>query len=63
MFKTVCEIDITYYPFDEQHCKLVFGAWSYHTSKMNLTNMADIVNMDSYGGNGEWEIYETKVIR
>ena len=43
VFKTICEIDITYYPFDEQHCQLVFGAWSYHTTKMNLSNMIDTV--------------------
>jgi hypothetical protein len=59
----VCEIDITYYPFDEQRCKLIFGAWSYHTTKMNLTNMYDKVNKDSYEENGEWEIYETEVKR
>ncbi len=38
VFKTMCEIDITFYPFDEQKCELNFGALSYHTSKMNLTN-------------------------
>ncbi|KAI0242977.1 Neuronal acetylcholine receptor subunit alpha-4, partial [Lamellibrachia satsuma] len=37
-FKTMCQIDITYYPFDDQTCSLVFGAWSYQTSNMNLTS-------------------------
>ena len=37
IFKTMCQIDITYYPFDEQKCDLTFGAWSYYTSKMNMT--------------------------
>ncbi len=59
VFKTMCQIDITYYPFDEQHCDLIFGAWSYHTSKMNLTSEKDIVNLDSYKLNGEWEIMGT----
>ncbi len=63
IFKTVCQIDITYYPFDEQTCKLRFGAWSYHTTKMNLTNSANEVNMDSYESNGEWEIKTTTVKR
>ena len=36
VFKTMCVIDITYYPFDDQTCRLTFGAWSYHTAKMNL---------------------------
>jgi len=37
VFKTMCGIDITYYPFDEQSCDLTFGAWSYYTTKMNLS--------------------------
>ncbi len=57
----MCTIDITYYPFDEQVCSLTFGAWSYHTFKMNLTNMEDTVNLDSYTENGEWDIVTTEV--
>lgn len=63
IFKTICEIDITYYPFDEQRCKLIFGAWSYHTTKMNLTNIDSVVNLDSYEQNGEWEIQSTEAVR
>ena len=37
IFKTMCHIDITYYPFDEQKCDLTFGAWAYYTNKMNMT--------------------------
>ena len=59
----MCEIDITYYPFDEQMCSMKFGAWSYHTGKMNLTSHGEEVNLDSYSINGEWEIYNTDVIR
>ena len=57
----MCAIDITYYPFDDQKCVLTFGAWSYHTSKMNLTNSNDTINLDSYNENGEWNILGTLV--
>ena len=63
VFKTVCEVDITYYPFDEQVCRLVFGAWSYRTSKMNLTNLDNSINMDAYNENGEWEVFKTEIRR
>ena len=26
---SICKIDITYFPFDEQKCPLVFGSWTY----------------------------------
>ncbi|ESN99178.1 hypothetical protein HELRODRAFT_66967, partial [Helobdella robusta] len=63
VFKTICEIDITYYPFDEQCCTITFGAWSYHTSKMNLTNSIDKVNLESLERNGEWDIFRTVALR
>ena len=44
-----------------QGCALVFGAWSYHTTKMNLSNSNTHINLDSYERNGEWEILSTKV--
>lgn len=39
-----------------------FGAWSYHTAKMNLTTEYDVINMDSYKTNGEWEVIDKRVI-
>ena len=63
VFKTMCQIDITYYPFDEQKCDLVFGAWSYYTSKMNLTTNVTTVNLDTYESNGEWHLLGTYVVR
>jgi len=46
-----------------QKCALVFGAWSYHTTKMNLTVRDTTVNLDSYRRNGEWSILSTEVVR
>ena len=63
VFKTMCQIDITYYPFDEQRCDLTFGAWSYYTSKMNLTTSSVKINLDTYDTNGEWDILDTSVER
>lgn len=27
--RSSCKIDITYFPFDDQRCKMKFGSWSY----------------------------------
>ncbi len=59
----MCEIDITYFPFDDQRCAIVFGAWSYHTTKMNLTSASDEINLDSYSKNGEWQIVNSVAAR
>jgi len=27
--RSSCKIDITYFPFDDQKCRLKFGSWTY----------------------------------
>uniref|UniRef100_A0A336M2F1 CSON009230 protein n=1 Tax=Culicoides sonorensis TaxID=179676 RepID=A0A336M2F1_CULSO len=29
IFKSTCKIDITWFPFDDQHCEMKFGSWTY----------------------------------
>ena len=60
-FRTTCDIDIYYFPFDKQRCDIVIGAWVYHSAKMNVTNVSSDVNTDNYTVNGEWELIGTAV--
>ena len=63
-FLTQCNIDILYYPFDDQTCKLVVENWVYDTSKVNLVH-GDLTTIDlnTYQENGEWDITSTEVKR
>lgn len=60
-FRTTCDINIYYFPFDRQHCEINIGAWVYHSAKMNVTNVSSDVNTDNYTLNGEWELLSTSV--
>ncbi len=37
IFKSTCKIDITWFPFDDQHCTMKFGSWTYDGSQV-ITN-------------------------
>ena len=59
IFRTTCDIDITYFPFDVQHCPLLIGAYSYYSTKMNITNRSNDISTHDFRLNGEWHVYGT----
>jgi len=36
IFKSSCQIDITWFPFDDQDCEMKFGSWTYNGFNMFL---------------------------
>ncbi|KAJ8928542.1 hypothetical protein NQ314_018918 [Rhamnusium bicolor] len=36
IFKSTCKIDITWFPFDDQHCDMKFGSWTYDGNQVLL---------------------------
>lgn len=51
-----CESDITYYPLDYQTCDLKLTTSSYTTYEIRLQMVSNVVNLDFYTKNGEWEL-------
>ena len=37
VFSTTCDIDVRYFPFDDQQCVIEFGAWAYYSTRVNIT--------------------------
>ena len=37
IYKAYCDIDVAYFPFDEQHCSLKFGTWSFDGLKVQVS--------------------------
>ncbi|XP_078316181.1 neuronal acetylcholine receptor subunit alpha-9-like isoform X4 [Crassostrea virginica] len=62
-FRSTCEIDITYYPFDDQLCKMKFGSWAYDGSQVDVFNTTKGVDLTNFVQNGEWELISVKSIR
>ena len=63
VFQKICELDVSYFPFDDQECKLKFGSWAFDATKVITKALANTSSSNSYYiENGEWELLsiETK---
>lgn len=56
IYKSSCSIDVTFFPFDQQSCKMKFGSWTYDRAKIDLVSMASDVDQMDYWESGEWVI-------
>uniref|UniRef100_UPI0037E85211 neuronal acetylcholine receptor subunit alpha-4-like isoform X1 n=1 Tax=Semicossyphus pulcher TaxID=241346 RepID=UPI0037E85211 len=56
IYKSSCSIDVTFFPFDQQSCKMKFGSWTYDRAKIDLITMASNVDQMDYWESGEWVI-------
>ncbi|KAK6110079.1 Neurotransmitter-gated ion-channel ligand binding domain family protein [Brugia pahangi] len=52
IYKSFCPIDVTWFPYDSQHCEMKFGAWSYTGYYVDLKQLPQdqVMNgIDIYG--------------
>uniref|UniRef100_A0A182NDS8 Neurotransmitter-gated ion-channel ligand-binding domain-containing protein n=1 Tax=Anopheles dirus TaxID=7168 RepID=A0A182NDS8_9DIPT len=60
IFKSTCKIDITWFPFDDQHCEMKFGSWTYDGNQLDLVlNSDDGGDLSDFITNGEWYLIGT----
>ena len=36
IYKSMCNINVKYFPFDEQSCRMVFASWSHDVTALDL---------------------------
>ncbi|KAI1289529.1 Acetylcholine receptor subunit beta-like 2 [Halotydeus destructor] len=72
IYKSSCEIDVEYFPFDEQTCVMKFGSWTYdgykvdlrHRDEVSNTNIIDIgIDLSEFYLSVEWDLLEVPAIR
>uniref|UniRef100_A0A915PPN4 Uncharacterized protein n=1 Tax=Setaria digitata TaxID=48799 RepID=A0A915PPN4_9BILA len=54
--RSTCKIDVTYFPFDSQHCAIKFGSWTYHGFQVDITNRSANVDLSNYVESGEFDL-------
>ncbi|XP_003493827.1 acetylcholine receptor subunit alpha-like isoform X2 [Bombus impatiens] len=72
IYKSSCEIDVEYFPFDEQTCVMKFGSWTYdgfqvdlrHIDEIRGSNIVNIgVDLSEFYTSVEWDILEVPAVR
>ncbi|XP_043211956.1 acetylcholine receptor subunit beta-like 2 [Amphibalanus amphitrite] len=67
IYKSSCEIDVEWFPFDEQSCVMKFGSWTYDGFQVDLkhmeqrpgSNIVDFgIDLKEYYMSVEWDILE-----
>jgi len=54
--KSSCKVDVSYFPFDGQRCRLTFGSWTYNGNQIDLRNRLDTGDLTDFVENVEWEV-------
>ncbi|XP_061198572.1 neuronal acetylcholine receptor subunit alpha-10-like [Neopsephotus bourkii] len=54
--KSSCKVDVSYFPFDGQRCRLTFGSWTYNGNQIDLRNRLDAGDLTDFVENVEWEV-------
>ncbi|KAK0134652.1 Neuronal acetylcholine receptor subunit alpha-10 [Merluccius polli] len=54
--KSSCSVDVAFFPFDLQQCRLTFGSWTHNGNQMDLVNALDSADLADFVPNVEWEV-------
>ncbi|KAG8453126.1 hypothetical protein GDO86_004809 [Hymenochirus boettgeri] len=54
--KSSCKVDVSFFPFDRQQCRLTFGSWTYNGNQIDILNHLDTGDLTDFVENVEWEV-------
>ncbi|XP_058792854.1 acetylcholine receptor subunit alpha-like 1 isoform X2 [Phymastichus coffea] len=72
IYKSFCEIDVEYFPFDHQTCFMKFGSWTYDGYTVDLRHMLQsedsnkievAIDLTDYYISVEWDILKVPAVR
>ena len=63
IIRSGCNIDITFFPFDDQYCVLKFGSWTYNGLELDLYRDRETADLDAYLKSAEFDLISAKAIR
>ncbi|XP_077292364.1 neuronal acetylcholine receptor subunit alpha-7-like [Arctopsyche grandis] len=56
IFRSSCDINVEFFPFDIQMCTLKWASWTYDGYQLELLQQSDQGDMSNYQANGEFDL-------
>ncbi|XP_065566592.1 acetylcholine receptor subunit beta-like 2 isoform X1 [Artemia franciscana] len=63
IYKSSCEINVEWFPFDKQSCIMKFGSWTYDGGQVDLRLMHEESDLSEFYLSVEWDILEVPAKR
>ncbi|XP_066516488.1 neuronal acetylcholine receptor subunit alpha-10a, partial [Hoplias malabaricus] len=54
--KSSCKVDVSFFPFDAQQCRLTYGSWTYNGKHLDILNAMESADLADLVDNVEWEV-------
>lgn len=59
IYKSSCNVDMTYFPFDEQTCSMKFGPWAHSSDMIDMDFLSGKqFDLKNYVDDSQWEIVD-----
>lgn len=55
-FRSTCQIDVTFFPFDQQTCFMKFGSWTFETTDLDIFVDDSPLHSKQYVKSAEWDL-------
>lgn len=61
IYRSSCDIDVKYFPFDQQECEMKFGSWTFLKNQLFFTYYLNRRTLDfsDYLRSGTWDIIDS----
>ncbi|XP_011641758.1 neuronal acetylcholine receptor subunit alpha-9-like isoform X1 [Pogonomyrmex barbatus] len=58
IFRSSCDINVEFFPFDEQRCALKWASWTYDGYQLELERQSEQGDVSNYQANGEFHLLD-----
>lgn len=62
-FRSTCQIDVTFFPFDQQTCFMKFGSWTFETVDLDIFIDEAPLHSKQYVKSAEWDLISARKTR